>query len=194
MENILKDIVHIIAKKPEGKAIIEEIMDEIEQNNNLNLSSIRIDQQCHIFLTGYNNTELLIEGYQAKTLYIFYLLSPVCISNTDIEQYKDILIDIYLEIYNKKEKGRGRARDFINGLLNPKDGKKGRGLSDATNKIRKALNDAISDEKILKKYSIEGKRSGGRKISLPKKYILVENETLKEIAKYRFRETQEDDN
>ena len=194
MENLFRRIVHIMAEKPEVRAIIEEILDLIEQNNNINLSSIRIDQQCRIFLTGYNNAELLIEGYQAKTLYIFYLLSPVCISNADIEQYKDILIDIYLEIYNKKEKGRGRARDFINGLLNPKDGKKGRGLSDATNKIRKALKDAIPDEKILRKYSIEGKRSGGRKISLPKKYILIENDALKEIAKSRFRETQEEDN
>jgi len=186
MKDAVRNLVRYMINEPEFKSIIEDILEKSGLNNDIRLSSLRIDEKCRVYLTDYNNLEINIKGYQAKTLYIFYLLSPFGVSNADIEKYRDVLVDIYITVYDKNIPCTGRAEDVVNGLLNMEGGKKGRGLNDASNKIRSAFREIIREEKVFNYYIITGDRKCERRLRLPKELIIIENDRLLKIKKSAF--------
>jgi len=189
MEKAIRKIFQSIISEPELKILLEDELNKYnkssleedsdplpELNINIALSRVLIDQDCRIFLTDYNNAEIDIQGYQAKTIYILHLLSPRGISNSNLNQYKELMKTIYMEICKHKLGDEYRAENMITGLLERKSG-----INDATNKIRKALQMVISDDQIFKYYVISGKRKGKRRILLPKDMVDIDNQALKQI-------------
>ena len=189
MEKAIRRIFQNIISEPELKILLEDELSKYnkssleedsdplpELDTNIALSRVLIDQDCRIFLMDYNNAEIDIQGYQAKTIYILHLLSPRGISNLSLSQYKELMKTIYMETCKHKLGDEYRAENMINGLLDRKSG-----INDATNKIRKALQIAISDDQIFKYYVISGKRKGKRRILLPKDMVDIENQILKQI-------------
>lgn len=188
MENALRRLIRNIVDDP---LLIKLIQEEIQRRdvnsgimpehlfgnrNQLETNKILISKDCRFYLTDYNNQELDIPGYQARALYVLYLLNPEAISNQDLIEYKDELIEIYLEICKDRQFDLFRAEVVIDGLIQRKGSP-----CDAANHVRVALNKIISDKQSLKDYVISGQRKGGRKIHMPKEMIKVENLKLREI-------------
>jgi len=185
MKDAVRRVIQSMVDEPEFKSIIRDVLTLSDQKENIRLSRLKVDKEARIYLLDYNNAEVDIEGYQAKVLYLFYLLSPVSVSNADLIKYKDVLIQIYSIIYHK-DISMGRAIETIDGLLNVNKGLKGRGISDATSKIRKALKDVIPDRETFYYYIIDGERRAGRGIRLPEHYIYIDNSALQRIRKSAF--------
>ncbi|NDV66941.1 hypothetical protein [Bacteroides sp. 224] len=180
MEDLIRTIIQTMIKEPLVKSVIEDELNKALLPGNISLSSIRIDKDCNIFLGDYDNAKVEIKGYQAQTLYIFYLLSPVGVSNRDLPVHKDTLKKIYREVCGGKLNDVYRSESVIDGLLNRPGG-----ITDATNKIRVALKKAIPAKEMLNYYMICGNRNCTRQISIPKHLIKVENEQLTKIGKWR---------
>lgn len=176
MENIILDIIKLIIKEPKIKAVVENELKKRTSTVN-GLSSICIDSKCDIYFPDYENAKLELP-YQSKSLYLFYLLSPLPVSNKGLQEYEVLLNKIY-QITCQSKMGilndNHRAEKTIRGLL----GKEA--LHHSTSEIKKELMAKIPDKELVKYYMIDGKRNCGRKIDLPKSLINVENEELKEI-------------
>ena len=180
-EDTIKHIVRYMIQDPVFKSAITEELNNYENQNQKcflcreDNCKIKIDNENRIFLPDYN-AELKIASYQAKSLYLFYLLMPDCVSNKQLHQYEPILIAIYKEICNYKICDDYRAESVIQGML-----KRESGISDATNKIKKALKGVIQNELLMKQYIINGPRYGERYILLPKQSICIKSEGLNSI-------------
>ena len=180
-EDTIKHIVRYMIQDPVFKSAITEELNNYENQNQKcflyqgDNCKIKIDNDNRIFLPDYN-AELKIASYQAKSLYLFYLLLPYRVSNKQLHHYESILITIYKEICNYKICDDYRAGSVIQGML-----KRESGISDATNKIKKALKGIIQDELLMKQYIIDGPRYGERYILLPKQSIYIENKGLNVI-------------
>lgn len=175
MENAIRSIIQSMIREPLIKTVIEDELNKLVFPEDL-LSPIYINEECDILLPLYDNAKVNIQGYQAKTLYVFYLLSPAGVANRDLIEHKHVLKDIYQEICKQKLNDDYRSECVINGLLEREGG-----VSDANNKINKALKKVIADEQLLKHYMIRGQRNCGRQITIPKHLIEIDNESLNRI-------------
>lgn len=191
MENMLRRFVKLIVEEPLLMKLIQEELQKKGDPGSLSivknvdkdgifsgLSRILITEDCRIYLLDYNDQELNIPGFQARALYILYLLCPRAISNKELTEYKAELIQIYHEICKNRQFDIFRAETVVEGFFNRKGG-----IPDATNNIKLALNRIIKDKQILKEYVISGKRKAERKVMLPRKMVIVQNEVLKRIMK-----------
>lgn len=186
MEESIREIIRSIIKSPVLKPLIEEELhkyyfsdkyldEESEEtnNNSVRLSRLTIDEGFRIYLNDFDNKEVLIDGFQAKTLFLFYLLIPFRISNVELQNYKKFITSLY-------EKIRGCDYDIasqsIIGLFGRDDG-----INDANSKIRRAFKTVIGDEEILRYYIINGPKGKKRCIMLPKQYIKIKNNVLRKI-------------
>jgi hypothetical protein len=182
MRKTIKEIIKKMIEDPEIKTMIEEeLVDSPTKNDCTNdtktIDTIRIDKECRILLENHNySKEIVIAGFQAKMLFIFYLLSPIAISNSNLTKYTNILANIYNTIRRFKIPDNERSKDIVNNML-IREG----GINDANNKIRKALKKVVEDDAQLKYYIISGQRSGERSIRLSKELITIENEHLQKI-------------
>lgn len=181
MENAIRRIIKQIIEEPLLKSVVEEELKEhYSQNDNSDSHSdkvdykVKIDGNYHLSFTNYPDIE--IPSYQAQALYIFYLLAPHGISNRELLNYEEILIKVYKLICKYKIGDDYRAQGVIHGMLIRKGG-----ISDATNKIRKAFKKAISDKELFEQYIISGDRKGKRLIRIPKEEIRVESDSLLEL-------------
>lgn len=179
MENAIRSIIQSMIKEPLIRTVIEDELSKLVFPDSLSLSPININKECDISLPAYNNAKIEIKGYQAKTLYIFYLLAPIGIANKELSMYKNILKSIYQEICRHKLNDEYRSENVINGLLEREGG-----ISDATNKINLALKKVITEERIFKYYMISGKRNCERQIIIPKHLIEIDNDVLNKIGKW----------
>lgn len=178
MEDAIRNIIQNMIREPQIKAVIEEELDKLQRIGNITPNLLLINKDSEILLPDHGNTKIDIKGFQAKTLYIFYLLAPTGISNKELAAYKDILKEIYKEVCDHRLSDEYRAESMINGLLY-----RSGALSEATNKIATALRQTPIAEPLFDYYMIKGKRNRNRQINLPKQLIRVENETLIQISK-----------
>lgn len=190
MEDIIKQIIQCMTKEPVVKEMIEkelrrtDVTETEKTYNNGLLSRITITSDYKLYLNDYDNQEINIKSYQARTLYLFYLISPVQVSNIELVKYMDVMKIIYANVCNHSTNDEYRADTFVKGLLTRKGG-----ISDATHKINEALNSIIKYEQARRYYLINGKRGEKRYIILPKQLITIENSTLHRII-LRMTETE----
>jgi hypothetical protein len=183
VEYIIRDIIRILIREPLIKAFLEEELSKFKPADNIELSSLVVDEACNIYLTDFDNTKIEIKGYQAKTLYLFYLLSPAGVSNRDLPSHYDIIKNIYKEVCHQKMNDEYRSEVVIKGLLFREGA-----ISEATNKIRAAVKKAISSTEISHYYMINGLRNGVRQIPIRKSLIRIENKQLIQVKnKWRFK-------
>lgn len=178
MEKAVRRIIKtMIQETPLRDALEEELYAFKKEYAKEELKSckIRIDERCRIFFTNYD-CEMEIRSFQAKTLYLFYLLCPERISNEELSNYKEVLEEIYSEICSFELNDNYRTQKVINGLL-VREG----GISDSTNKIKIAISEIIKDEELMQEYLITGLRKRKRQIAIPKEYIRIENKVLLEL-------------
>lgn len=184
MENIIRQIIQCMTKEPAVKRIIEDELQRNDQHQNeinfstsgtIALSKLTITSEARLILNDYN-TEINIQGYQARTLYLFYLLFPSGISNNELSGHTELMKQIYTLICKHNSNDEYRTDTFINGLFTRKGG-----ISDATHKITRAVKDAITNKDAIHYYLIQGKRAGKRYVMLPKQLITVENTNLQNI-------------
>lgn len=176
VENVIRSIIQAMIQEPLIKAVIEDELSKSAFTGNMKLSSIRIDRHCDIYLTDYENVKVEIEGFQGKALYLFYLLSPIGVSNRDLPAYHDLLKRIYQEAYKQKANDEYRSEEVTKGMLDRENG-----VSEANGKIREALKKVVPPE-VFKYYIIDGKRDCTRQIAIPKSLITIENEQLIRMA------------
>lgn len=180
MEKAIRRTVRKILEEPIFKIILEEelfLLREEQRKQNLKSYKIKIDEDCRIFFTDFD-CEVEIRSFQAKALYLFYLLCPDKVSNEELFDYKEVLEEIYSKICNFELNDNYRTQKTINGLL-VREG----GISDSTSKIKAAISKIIQDEELIEKYMISGKRKKKRQIAIPKENIWIENKALTEIKK-----------
>ncbi|MDL2223423.1 hypothetical protein LJB98_04930 [Bacteroidales bacterium OttesenSCG-928-M11] len=180
MEDAIRRIIKQIIKEPLLKSAFEEELKELNSNNCSDFHSnevgfkVNIDKDCHVTFVDYPDLE--IPSYQAQTLYIFYLLIPQGISNEELVAYEKTLIKIYKQVCKYKIGDDYRAQNVIRGMLLRKGG-----ISDATNKIRKAFREKIINPKEFDQYVIKGNRKGKRLIDIPKEKIKIECDFLSSL-------------
>ncbi|MCD7902021.1 MAG: hypothetical protein LUH22_19850 [Bacteroides sp.] len=179
VENVLRNIIQAMIKEPLIKAILEDELNKTSLPDNVRLSPVRIDQHCNIYLMDYDNAKLQIQGYQAKTLYLFYLLSPVGVSNRDLSTHYELLKKIYQVVCLHKMNDDYRAEVVIRGLLF-REGV----ISEATNKIKVALRKIIPLNEVFEYYMIGGNRNCTRQIAIPKSLIKIDNEHLNRLMEH----------
>jgi len=183
MEQAIRRMVQDILEQQEIKVIFEEILSRkyAFQPSFFNKARdmpclIRIDNKCRIILVNYGERVLPLSGYQAKTLYVFYLISPCGIANHNLEKFRDIFMELYKNICDYKMSDYKRAQECVDGIL-----KRKAGLWEANCKIRKALKTVIGNKEELNSYMIYGDRKNKRAIPLDKGLIRIENDKINEI-------------
>ncbi len=169
-------LIKLIQEELEKKDILHPAFEKYPDENKPGLSRVLITDDCRIYFLDYKHRELELQGYQARALYLFYLLSAKAVSNEKLESFRPELIEIYMEICKDRQFDIFRAEMVINGLFNRKGG-----IPDATNNIRLALSKVVTDKQLIKEYIISGKRKDDRGVRLSKKLIRVENKLLRGV-------------
>ncbi|WP_163210460.1 hypothetical protein [Bacteroides sp. 519] len=169
MEHIIRKIIQAMAKEPRVKAVIEDELNNASFLNEVALSEIRIDKECNLYLTNYENCLIGLTEPLPKALYLFYLFSSKGISNKELSAHKDTLRKIYQIVSGKDDYQSGLT---INGFLRRKGG-----IADVTYKINTALREVIPAES-LKYYMIRGIKNSVRQILIPKHLVVIEHEGL----------------
>ena len=187
MEESIRRIIQSIIKDPVLKPLMEEELHKYYFSDAYmsegekaffplakQLATLVIDEDFGIYLRDYNYTRIDIDGYQAKALFIFYLLlAPSGISNAELKNHKRFITKLYQKIRNCDY---DIARQSVNGMLDREDG-----INDASFKIRKAFKVVIKDEAILQYYIIYGPKGKKRRLMLPREFIEIENTVLKNM-------------
>jgi len=187
MEESIRKIIRSIIKDPVLKPLMEEELHKYYFSDayinegekeisplNKQLSTLIVDEDFGIYLKDNDQSRIDIDGYQAKALFIFYLLlAPSGISNGELKNHKRFITELYKEI---RKCDYDIARQFVDGMLDREDG-----INDANFKIRKAFKAVVKDETVLQNYIVYGPKGKKRRLMLPKEFIEIENTVLKNI-------------
>lgn len=135
------------------------------------LSRLFVSKDYHIFLTDYNNEEVVMRP-MPKMLFFLYLRHPEGIRFKSLIDYKDEMLEIYKAVkqgfYNLDE-----AKNSISILCDPLKNS----ASEKTFHIKAAFEKTIKT-RLAKEYCINGPQGGTKTIALPRDMVTWEKPIL----------------
>ena len=129
------------------------------------LSKLRITKNFKIFLTDYNNTEIVMPTL-SKTLYFFYLRHPEGIPFNQLENHKEELFQIYKRITSRDD------NDALKKSIEYLVGVQYNSVNEKSSRIKAAFVNVL-DENIAQNYYITTIESS-KHISLDRNLVIDE--------------------
>ena len=121
------------------------------------LSRLQITKSGKIFLTDYGNREVKMNDL-SKAVYFFYLRHPEGARLSELQDYEEEILELYMGVTGRDEPEEIRAT--VHNLLNPL----GNDLNTAFSRIRRAFRNVV-EENVASRYYIGG--HAGDKYSVP---------------------------
>lgn len=165
----------------EAKRLVAEVKERIEKLKKIGINEIminslllsdtvisrmRISKDYRIYLTDYNNKEIVMSPLP-KAIFFLFLKHPEGILFKHLSEYKDELKRIYLKLTSRSE-----SKDILESLNDVTDSTKN-SINEKCSRIREAFVKKF-DESLAKYYFITGDRATPKKIILDRKLVNFE--------------------
>ena len=134
-------------------------------NEKVRLSKLVITHAGTILLADYGNCEVKMDNL-TKALYFFYLLHPEGVRQKELYDYKDKILELYLQ-FNRRD-DLDELKLSVDRLLLD-DNRVNVSLS----RIKKAFRDVVGDW-VAKHYYVDGKAGEARSIKLDRDFVIWE--------------------
>jgi len=167
----------------EAQRLIDEIKERIEQlkqtgigemvikslfkfDDTAKISRLLITKDYRIFLPDYNHLEITMTPLP-KAVYFLFLKHPEGILFKHLFDYRDELMEIYMQISNREN--LSEMRKSINDIVNPTKN----AINEKCSRIREAFINKF-DESLAKNYFITGLRLEPKRIVLDRQLVIWE--------------------